>query len=65
MVKINKDDDIIQKYTVEQLDMLHDICGLGEEWRKSSRRKELVRIEERELELVRRIISDIKITRDE
>lgn len=62
MVEFDENDkEILQKYTVDQLDLLHDLCGLGEEWKHSERRKELVEIEKRELEILRGVIEDIRI----
>jgi hypothetical protein len=59
MVRV--DDSVLRKYTVDQLDFLHDLVGKGEEWKASDNRKELVEIETREMALIRNIVEDIKI----
>lgn len=61
MVDMEKDDSIIQKYTVDELDMLHNLVGLGPQWMKSERRAELVKIETQELIIITDIIEDIHI----
>jgi hypothetical protein len=61
MVHLEKDDSIIQKYTVDQLDMLHNLVGLGPQWLKSERRAELVAIEKQELIIITDIIENIHI----
>lgn len=55
------DASILKKYTVDQLDMLHNLVGLGPDWVKSDVRAELVEIEKRELELITTIIEDMHI----
>lgn len=59
------DSSILKKYTVDELDMLHNLVGLGPEWQKSYRRKELLEIETRELELMKEIIEDMHIVSKE
>jgi hypothetical protein len=61
MVQLEPDDSIIQKYTVDELDMLHNLVGLGPEWLKSERRAELVAIEKQELLIITDILEDIHI----
>lgn len=61
MVHLDKDDSIIQKYTVDELDMLHKLVGLGPQWMESERRAELVAIEKQELIIITDIIENIHI----
>lgn len=63
MVRV--DDSILRKYTVDQLDFLHDLVGKGAEWKASENRKTLVEIETRELDLIRNILEEIRIEIDE
>lgn len=50
------DDEVLRKWTVDELDMLHNISGLGPEWRASERRAELKKLEDEDIERVRHII---------
>jgi hypothetical protein len=61
MVHMEANDAILKKYTVDELDMLHDLVGLGAEWSQSARRAKLVKIESMELALIKDIIEDIHI----
>jgi len=62
MVKFSENErNILKKYTVDELDLLHDLVGLGKEWRASSNRADLVAIEAMEMELIQKIVEDIKI----
>lgn len=59
------DKDILARWSVDDLDMLHRISGLGEEWMASDRRAELKKIEDDEVERLRHIVEDIRLESDE
>lgn len=52
---------LLERWTVSELDAMHYAVGLGEEWEKSDRRKELLEIENREIALLGDMIGDIRI----
>ncbi len=39
------DEQVLKKWTVDELDMLHNLAGLGAEWMESDRRAHLLSIE--------------------
>lgn len=49
------DNDILQRWTVGELDRLHDLIGLGNQWQTSDRRAELKKIEDADLEKLHNI----------
>lgn len=55
------DKTILQKYTVAELDKMHDLIGQGRDWKYSSKRKKLVQIEKQELALIKEIIEAMHI----
>lgn len=49
-------EEVLKKYTVEELDLFHTYLGIGKEWKASDRRKELKTIEDAELDRLHDII---------
>lgn len=50
------DEDILKKWTVDQLDMLHAIAGLGDEWKASERRDRLKKREDDEIAKLQKVV---------
>lgn len=55
------DKDILARWSVDDLDMLHRISGLGEEWMASDRRAELKKIEDDEMEIMLNITESFEV----
>lgn len=51
------DHQILERWTVDELDMLHDISGMGRQWRDSEHRAVLKKMEVDEIEMLDRIIN--------
>jgi len=50
------DEQVLARWTIDELDMLHDISGLGDLWQKSDRRAHLKKVEDEEVENILKIM---------